>query len=86
MMRSGRLLAEDSPENLLRDTNLSSLENVFLELCIKNNDNKFIPMVAKDASLGLSTVFSRETDCSEVKNLNFLFFSESIINFAASFV
>jgi hypothetical protein len=64
MMRSGRLLAEDSPENLLRDTNLSSLENVFLELCMKNNDNKFIPMVAKDASL--SAVFSRATDCSEV--------------------
>ena len=33
-MRSGRLLAEDSPENLLRGYNLSSLEDVFLKLCM----------------------------------------------------
>lgn len=35
-MRSGRLLTEDSPENLLRDYNLPSLENVFLKLCMKD--------------------------------------------------
>jgi hypothetical protein len=38
-MRSGRLLAEDSPENLLRDFNLSSLEDVFLKLCMTDCDN-----------------------------------------------
>lgn len=36
MMRSGRLLAEESPEHLLRIYNLSSLENVFLKLCMKD--------------------------------------------------
>jgi hypothetical protein len=36
MMRSGRLLTEESPENLLRDYNLPSLENVFLKLCMKD--------------------------------------------------
>ncbi len=35
-MRSGRLLTEESPENLLRDYNLPSLENVFLKLCMKD--------------------------------------------------
>ena len=37
MMRSGRLLTEDSPENLLSKHNLSSLEDVFLKLCMKND-------------------------------------------------
>jgi hypothetical protein len=36
MMRSGRLLTEESLENLLRDYNLPSLENVFLKLCMKD--------------------------------------------------
>ncbi|KAK4007658.1 hypothetical protein OUZ56_012811 [Daphnia magna] len=37
MMRSGRLLTEESPENLLRMYALSSLEDVFLKLCMKDN-------------------------------------------------
>ncbi|EFX84768.1 ABC protein, subfamily ABCH [Daphnia pulex] len=40
LMRSGRLLAEDSPENLLRDYNLSSLEDVFLKLCMADCVNE----------------------------------------------
>jgi hypothetical protein len=40
MMRSGRLLAEDSPENLLRHYNLSSLEDVFLKLCMADCGNE----------------------------------------------
>ncbi|KAI9558265.1 ABC protein [Daphnia sinensis] len=39
MMRSGRLLAEESPENLLINYNLSSLEDVFLKLCMKDEGN-----------------------------------------------
>ena len=39
MMRSGRLLTEDSPDDLLRHYNLSSLENVFLKLCM-NDEGK----------------------------------------------
>lgn len=35
MMRSGFLLAEDSPQNLLNKHNLVSLEDVFLKLCVK---------------------------------------------------
>ncbi|KAI9558715.1 ABC protein [Daphnia sinensis] len=39
MMRSGRLLAEESPEKLLSHYRLSSLEDVFLKLCIEGSGN-----------------------------------------------
>jgi len=39
-MRSGRLLAEESPENLLRNYNLPTLEEVFLKLCMKDGSYK----------------------------------------------
>jgi len=38
MMRFGRLLAEGSPQNLLLEYDKISLEDVFLELCMKDND------------------------------------------------
>ena len=40
MMRSGRLLAEESPQNLLRKYQLRSLEEVFLKLCMKDGNSK----------------------------------------------
>ena len=36
MMRSGYLLAEDSPQSLLLIHGLDSLEDVFLKLCVKS--------------------------------------------------
>ena len=38
MMRGGRLLVEDSPENLLRNHNLLTLEDVFLKLSRKQEN------------------------------------------------
>lgn len=35
-MRTGRLLVEDSPENLLRNFGGPTLEDVFLKLCLKD--------------------------------------------------
>ena len=35
-MRSGRLLVEESPENLLNSYRLPSLEDVFLKICIRD--------------------------------------------------
>lgn len=35
MMRNGILLAEDSPKNLLSRYNVDSLEDAFLQLCMK---------------------------------------------------
>lgn len=37
MMRGGRLLVEDSPDNLLRNYGLLTLEDVFLQLSRKEN-------------------------------------------------
>ncbi|EFX70380.1 ABC protein, subfamily ABCH [Daphnia pulex] len=37
MMRSGRLLAEESPDTLLANYNLPTLEDVFLKLCMKDD-------------------------------------------------
>lgn len=34
MMRSGVILSEDAPENLMKYYGCSSLEDVFLKLCI----------------------------------------------------
>jgi len=39
MMRSGRLLTEGAPQNLLIQHNLSSLEDVFLKMCLKDVNN-----------------------------------------------
>ena len=38
MMRSGLLLAEDTPANLLNKLEMDSLENVFLNLCRKDGE------------------------------------------------
>nr|QUF59474.1 ATP-binding cassette transporter Abch-like1 [Brachionus angularis] len=38
LIRSGRILTENSPDYLLETYNESSLENVFLKLCIKDQD------------------------------------------------
>ncbi|XP_032783939.2 LOW QUALITY PROTEIN: ABC transporter G family member 20 [Daphnia magna] len=47
MMRSGRLLAEESPDNLLRNYRLPSLEEVFLKLCMKDDgENRTEPSQA----------------------------------------
>lgn len=39
-MRSGRLLAQESPDNLLRNYGIDSLEEVFLKLCMKDGKSK----------------------------------------------
>jgi len=37
MMRSGRILAEGSPDNLLKRYHKESLEDVFLTLCMQDD-------------------------------------------------
>ncbi len=46
-MRHGRLLAEDTPSNLLSAHSASSLESVFLKLCVQDN--------SPGSNLGLAT-------------------------------
>lgn len=40
LMRQGRLLAEDSPDNLMRQHGMESLEEVFLKLCITDSSRE----------------------------------------------
>lgn len=40
LMRHGKLLAEDSPDNLMAQHNLDNLEDVFLKLCISDSSRK----------------------------------------------
>lgn len=37
MMRSGRILVEDSPERLMSARNMTNLDDVFLKLCIEDD-------------------------------------------------
>jgi hypothetical protein len=60
MMRSGRLLVEESPENLLGRHRLTSLEDVFLKLCMK--DDSTVPTSQLTASTTSSVVALRNTD------------------------
>ena len=39
-MRQGRLLAENSPEALLAQYNMETLEEVFLKLCMSDSSSK----------------------------------------------
>ena len=75
-MRSGRLLTEDSPENLLRDYNISSLEEVFLKLCMNDEGKSKIKQqpalghenMAFDRSASQSDVSEMGVDCRYTGN------------------
>lgn len=54
-MRSGRLLAEESPETLLSVHGLSNLEDVFLKLCMKSTGADL--QVDTTAANNIQTVF-----------------------------
>lgn len=49
LMRHGKLLAEDSPDNLMAQHGMDNLEDVFLKLCISDSSRK----AAKLAGLGV---------------------------------
>ena len=57
MMRSGSLLAEDSPQNLLRKHNLLSLEDVFLKLSMKHQveDEDVVPFATTSSNANKSS-------------------------------
>jgi hypothetical protein len=79
-MRSGRLLAEDSPENLLRDYNQTSLENVFLELCMKNDENKLTSIVTNDTSCNQTDYKNEQTQQSQGGVDNMVFDESALSN------
>ncbi|XP_046651597.1 ABC transporter G family member 20-like [Daphnia pulicaria] len=80
LMRSGRLLAEDSPENLLRDYNQTSLENVFLELCMKNDENKLTSIVTNGTSCNHADYNNEQTKQSQGGDDNRVFEESALSN------
>jgi len=64
MMRNGRLLAEDSPANLIQSYKQSSLENVFLTLCMNNGE---IDNSNRNSPDNLDEVVTDDTDGKPVE-------------------
>jgi hypothetical protein len=63
MMRGGRLLVEDSPDNLLRNYGLSTLEDVFLQLSRKENSkNPEVESAEIEANMASMIPGSSESD------------------------
>jgi hypothetical protein len=62
-MRGGRLLVEDSPENLLRNYGLPTLEDVFLQLSRKENSkNPEVESAEIEANMASMIPGSSESD------------------------
>ena len=60
MMRFGRLLAEDAPAALIQNYGCSSLEAVFLSLCMDNGDtDEGSRADSKEGSVELETIVTR---------------------------
>jgi hypothetical protein len=76
MMRSGCLLAQDSPQCLLNKHNLVSLEDVFLKLCMKqqidDGDSSIVPS-ASNTSVNSNT--AQFTSSKQDKNRSFIKFN-----------
>ncbi|XP_046645712.1 ABC transporter G family member 20-like isoform X2 [Daphnia pulicaria] len=63
LMRCGRLLVEDSPDNLLRNYGLSTLEDVFLQLSRKENSkNPEVESAEIEANMASTIPGSSESD------------------------
>ena len=59
MMRHGRLLAEDAPASLIQSLGQTSLESVFLTLCMDSGDEE--SRDSKEGSVELETIATNDT-------------------------
>ena len=63
LMRHGRLLAEDNPIRLMNAYNLTSMEEVFLKLCIKQQEQVRVQIILRNincptkSSVGHNSMF-----------------------------
>lgn len=74
LMRNGILLAEDSPENLLSRFEATSLEDAFLQLCMKHGKSDEANQALKQINIINSNhIMDRhdisKTSCNEKENL-----------------
>ena len=66
LMRAGRLLAENSPEDLMAQYNLDTLEDVFLKLCMTDTSIKAASLAH---STGLMPHTITVTDTTDSHNI-----------------
>ena len=59
MMRYGRLLAEDAPAALIETYKQSSLENVFLSLCMSSGDQEAADTCTQEPGEEMEAVITR---------------------------
>ena len=59
MMRYGRLLAEDAPAALIETYKQSSLENVFLSLCMSSGDQEAADTCNQETGEEMEAVITR---------------------------
>lgn len=60
LMRRGRLLAENSPEDLLVEHNLETLEEVFLKLCMSDSSHRAAAMAGGNWHAALAANLAQE--------------------------
>lgn len=65
-MRNGVLVAEDKPENVLRQFQVESLEEVFLQLSSKQEQSQFVSSVACSENI-CNDKSTRETSNQRMK-------------------
>ena len=70
MMRGGRLLVEDSPENLLRTHNLLTMEDVFLKLSRKQENPVVVSSCASLSSIELDPNTIAQSQQTTEDNIN----------------
>ena len=69
LMRNGRLLAEDSPSQLLNIYGMNTLEDVFLRLCVRDENKVGVPKMSMNQSwTGTCTVWRIEKISHIVEN------------------
>ena len=59
-MRQGRLLAENSPEELLAQYNMETLEEVFLKLCMTDSSSR-ADQIASGDNLSINNKYNQES-------------------------
>jgi hypothetical protein len=76
MMRSGRLLAEESPNNLMRNFRRPSLEDAFLKLCMDEQQTE--SMV--NASISNATIQNTEEAQQQQPQGDSVDYAEGVVN------
>lgn len=68
LMRHGSLLEEDSPSNIMARHRVNSLEDAFLEMCIKQNSSPQTPEILQPMTCESNEKDSMASSCKSGSN------------------